>query len=348
MTTNWRSIIERLRSGMELTPDEGHSLMSEMLAGGADPSDIAEFLLALKAKGETSGEIAGMLRAVREASTSVMLETSIHERAIDIVGTGGDNSHSVNVSTMASFVVAGAGVPVCKHGNRAASSKCGTADVLEALGARIELAPDEVAKCVERTNFGFCFAPAFHPSFRRVGPIRRELGVPTVFNLLGPLANPARVRHMLVGVGNAAFVERMAGALRDNGVHRAWVVHGHGGLDELSLSGPNEVWEVRRHEVTRSVVDPLEFGIARSGIDELRGGDPAFNAEIVRRVMAGDSGPVRNVVVFNSAAALVVAGAAHDIGEAVDIARRSIDSGAAQRALEGFVEASNDVALCDD
>jgi len=345
---NWQSIIERLRNGVDITPDEGHALMTEMLSGTVDASDISAFLLALKAKGETSGEISGMLRAVREASTSVVLETSIHERAIDIVGTGGDNSHSVNVSTMSSFVVAGAGVPVCKHGNRAASSKCGTADVLEALGARIELAPDEVARCVERTNFGFCFAPAFHTSFRHVGPIRRELGVPTVFNLLGPLANPARVRHMLVGVGNPAFVERMAHALRDGGVHRAWVVHGHGGLDELSLSGASEVWEVREQAVTKTVVDPLEFGIERSGIDELRGGDPAFNAEIVRRVMAGESGPVRNVVVFNSAAALVVAGAASDLGEAIEVARRSIDSGAARRALEGFVEASNDVSLCDD
>ena len=345
---NWQSIIERLRNGVDITPDEGHALMTEMLSGSVDASDISAFLLALKAKGETSGEISGMLRAVREASTSVVLETSIHERAIDIVGTGGDNSHSVNVSTMSSFVVAGAGVPVCKHGNRAASSKCGTADVLEALGARIELAPDEVARCVERTNFGFCFAPAFHPSFRHVGPIRRELGVPTVFNLLGPLANPARVRHMLVGVGNPAFVERMAHALRDGGVHRAWVVHGHGGLDELSLSGASEVWEVREQVVTKTVVDPLEFGIERSGIDELRGGDPAFNAEIVRRVMAGESGPVRNVVIFNSAAALVVVGAASDMGEAIEVARRSIDSGAAQRALEGFVEASNDVSLCDD
>ena len=345
---NWQSIIERLRNGVDITLDEGHALMTEMLSGTVDASDISAFLLALKAKGETSGEISGMLRAVREASTSVVLETSIHERAIDIVGTGGDNSHSVNVSTMSSFVVAGAGVPVCKHGNRAASSKCGTADVLEALGARIELAPDEVARCVERTNFGFCFAPAFHPSFRHVGPIRRELGVPTVFNLLGPLANPARVRHMLVGVGNPAFVERMAHALRDGGVHRAWVVHGHGGLDELSLSGASEVWEVREQVVTKTVVDPLEFGIERSGIDELRGGDPAFNAEIVRRVMAGESGPVRNVVVFNSAAALVVAGAASDLGEAIEVARRSIDSGAARRALEGFVEASNDVSLCDD
>lgn len=345
---NWSSIIERLRGGDEITPDEGYSLMSEMLAGGVDPSDISGFLLALKSKGETSGEIAGMLRAVREASTLVALDASIYERAIDIVGTGGDNSHSVNVSTMSSFVVAGAGVPVCKHGNRAASSKCGTADVLEALGARIELTPREVALCVERTNFGFCFAPVFHPSFRHVGPIRRELGVPTVFNLLGPLANPAQVRHMLVGVGNPAFVERMALALRDGGVRRAWVVHGHGGLDELSLSGANEVWQVHEHEVTKTVIDPAEFGIERASIEDLRGGDPTFNADVVRRVMDGEAGPVRNVVVFNSAAALVVAGAAKDISDAVALARSSIDSGAAKRALNGFVEASNDVALCDD
>jgi len=345
---DWSAFVGRLRSGRDLTADEGHALMRAMLAGEVHRTDVADLLLSLKAKGETSEEIAGMLRAVREVSTAVLLEEATLENAIDIVGTGGDNSHSVNVSTMASFVVAGAGVPVCKHGNRAASSKCGTADVLEALGARIELMPEQVVSCIRQANFGFCFAPTYHPTFRYVGPIRRELGVPTVFNLLGPLANPARVRHMLVGVGNPAFVERMAHALRDTGVDRAWVVHGHGGLDEMSLSGANEVWEVRAGEVSRMVVDALEFGLPRASVDDLRGGDPDFNAAVVRRVLSGEEGPVRDVVVFNAASALVVAGAAPGIAEGIVSARRSIDSGAAIRALEGFVEASNGAAVCDD
>lgn len=344
----WSSIVVRLRNGQDLTAAEGHALMSAMLAGEVTHTDVADVLLALKAKGETSDEIAGMLRAVREMSTLVHLDETMHVQAIDIVGTGGDNSHSVNVSTMSSFVVAGAGVPVCKHGNRAASSKCGTADVLEALGARIELMPEQVVSCIRRSNFGFCFAPTYHPAFRHVGPIRRELGVPTVFNLLGPLANPARVRHMLVGVGNPAFVERMALALRDSGVSRAWVVHGHGGLDEMSLSGANEVWEVRSGEVSRMVVDAFEFGIPRAGVDDLRGGDPEFNAAVVRRVFDGEDGAVRNVVVFNSASALVVAGATQDLAEGIELARRSIDSGAALNALSKFVEASNGDAVCDD
>lgn len=344
----WSTIVARLRNGRDLTADEGHALMRAMLAGEVTRTDVADVLLALKAKGETSEEIAGMLRAVREMSTFVDLDETMHVQAIDIVGTGGDNSHSVNVSTMSSFVVAGAGVPVCKHGNRAASSKCGTADVLEALGAQIELMPDQVVSCIRRSNFGFCFAPTYHPAFRHVGPIRRELGVPTVFNLLGPLANPARVRHMLVGVGNPAFVERMALALRDSGVSRAWVVHGHGGLDEMSLSGANEVWEVRAGEVSRRVVDAFEFGIPRASVDDLRGGDPEFNAAVVRRVFAGEEGAVRNVVVFNSASALVVAGAAQDLAEGIELARRSIDSGAALNALSQFVEASNGDAVCDD
>ncbi|MFM8867150.1 MAG: anthranilate phosphoribosyltransferase [Ilumatobacteraceae bacterium] len=345
---DWSAIVGSLRVGRDLTADEGHTLMRAMLAGEVNQTDVAELLLALKAKGETSEEIAGMLRAVREVSTAVTLDEKMLEQAIDIVGTGGDNSHSVNVSTMTSFVVAGAGVPVCKHGNRAASSKCGTADVLEALGASIELTPEQVVSCVRSANFGFCFAPTYHPTFRYVGPIRRELGVPTVFNLLGPLANPARVRHMLVGVGNPVFVERMAHTLRDSGVRRAWVVHGHGGLDEMSLGGPNDVWEVRAGEVTRMVVDALEFGLPRASVEDLRGGDPDFNAAVVRRVFIGEEGPVRDVVMFNAASALVIAGAVQGIAEGIESARRSIDSGAAMRALEGFVEASHGAAVCDD
>lgn len=341
----WSSVVARLREGVHLSTEEAHGLMSEMLAGNADPKLVAEMLVALKDKGETSGEIAGMLRAVREASTKVILDESVMMRAIDIVGTGGDRSDSVNVSTMSSFVVAGAGVPVCKHGNRAASSKCGTADVLEALGARLELTPEQVVACIDHSNFGFCFAPAFHPSFRHVGPIRRQLGIPTVFNLLGPLANPASVRFLLVGVGNPAFVQRMAEALSGAGVHRAWVVHGHGGLDEMSLSGVNELWEVQGGRVERITVDALEFGLPRAGLDDLRGGDPQFNAAVVQRVLGGEDGPIRNVVLFNSAAALVICGAAVDLNAGIEIARRSIDSGAARGCLQRFIETSNEGAV---
>jgi len=335
-------VIKRLQAGEHLEADVAHSLMAEMLAGVANPAHIAELLVALKEKGETAGEIAGMLRAVRDASTKVILDESVAARAIDIVGTGGDHSNSVNVSTMASFVVAGAGVPVCKHGNRAASSMCGTADVLEALGAHLELSPVQVVRCIDRSNFGFCFAPAFHPSFRHVGPIRRQLGVPTVFNLLGPLANPASVRFLLVGVGNPAFVQRMAQALLDTGVQRAWVVHGHGGLDEMSLSGVNELWEVGNGRIMPITVDALDFGLPRAGLDELRGGDPSFNAAVVRRVLDGELGPVRDVVLLNSAAALVIGGATADLFSGLELARRSIDSGLARGSLQRFVEASNE------
>lgn len=342
MSIDWTSVVSRLREGAHLSTQEAYNLMTEMLSGAADPTLVAEMLVALKDKGETSREIAGMLRAVREASTKVVLDEAVLARAIDIVGTGGDHSNSVNVSTMSSFVVAGAGVPVCKHGNRASSSKCGTADVLEALGARLELSPERVALCIDRSNFGFCFAPAFHPSFRHVGPIRRQLGVPTVFNLLGPLANPASVRFLLVGVGNPVYVQRMAEALSNSGVERAWVVHGHGGLDEMSLSGVNELWEVSAGRVERITLDALDFGLPRAGLDDLRGGDPGFNAAVVQRVLDGEEGPIRNVVLFNSAAALVICGAAPDLERGIEMARRSIDSGAARDSLQRFVETSNE------
>lgn len=338
---DWTSMIERLRSRHDLGGDESHGLMREMLTGEVAPDLVAALLVALKDKGESAEEISGMLRAVREASTKVVLGPSTLDRAIDIVGTGGDNSHSVNVSTMASFVVAGAGVPVCKHGNRAASSKCGTADVLEELGAHIESSPDAVRRCVEQANFGFCFAPAFHPSFRHVGPIRRQLGVPTVFNVLGPLANPASVRFLLVGVGNPSFVRRMAEALSDSGVSRAWVAHGHGGLDEMSLSGPNEVFEVGRGSVQPKIIDGSDHGLTRVDIDRLRGGDPRFNADVVRRTLGGEKGPIRDVVVFNAAAALTVCGATSTIDEGLAQARQSIDSGEAEACLRRYVETSN-------
>ena len=312
----------------------------ELLSGDTSTTHIAAFLVALRAKGESAVELAAMLRAVREASRRVELNAQLSARAIDIVGTGGDKSNSVNISTMTSIVVAACGVPVCKHGNRASSSQCGTADVLEQLGVTIELSPEGVAQCLERAGIAFCLAPAFHPAFRHVGPTRRELGVPTVFNILGPLANPAPIERMLVGVAHQSMMSVMATALESRGVTRAWLVHGHGGLDELSLSGPNTVIDLRDDKVTTHVVDAVDAGLSRASIEELRGGDAAFNAGVVRALLDGEHGAVRDVVLLNSAAALLVAGEAPDMVQGVQMARDAIDSGAASRVLEMFVNDS--------
>lgn len=335
----WPGVIGRISSGGVLHHDEAGSVMRALLAGEATPAQVAAVLVGMRTRGETADEVAGMLRAVLEASTSVELPAHVAARAIDIVGTGGDRSHSVNVSTMASLVVAGAGVPVCKHGNRAASSRCGTADVLEALGAVIESTPQAVADSVVRTGFGFCFAPAFHPAFRHVGPVRRELGVPTVFNVLGPLANPAPVAFMLLGVRSLDLAPLMGRALVERGVKRVWIVHGHGGLDELGLGGPNEVVEVHDGRTNAFRVDAADLGFARADVEALRGGDPSTNAAAVLDVLDGSPGPVRDVVVLNAAAALVVSGAAGDLAEGRVAAERSIDSGAARDVLAGFVSA---------
>ena len=312
----------------------------ELLSGDTSTTHIAAFLVALRAKGESAVELAAMLRAVREASRRVELNAQLSARAIDIVGTGGDKSNSVNISTMTSIVVAACGVPVCKHGNRASSSQCGTADVLEQLGVTIELSPEGVAQCLERAGIAFCLAPAFHPAFRHVGPTRRELGAPTVFNILGPLANPAPIERMLVGVAHQSMMSVMATALESRGVTRAWLVHGHGGLDELSLSGPNTVIDLRDDKVTTHVVDAVDAGLSRASIEELRGGDAAFNAGVVRALLDGEHGAVRDVVLLNSAAALLVAGEAPDMVQGVQMARDAIDSGAASRVLEMFVNDS--------
>lgn len=308
--------------------------MQQILHGQMSPEDIRRFLLAYNERGATEDELGGFLHAVRDAATPIPLPSKIAAKSIDIVGTGGDKSGSVNVSTMAAFVVAGVGVPVCKHGNRSASSKCGTADVLEALGARIEQSPEQVARSVAKTGVGFAFAPAFHPAFRHVGPIRRELGVPTIFNVLGPMANPAPVSYMLVGVADSGRVDTMARALAGR-TKRAWVVHGHGGLDELSLAGPNHVSDT---EVGFITVDGTSIGLPRANNDDLRGGDPAHNAVIVREVLESRlRGPIRDVVVLNAAAALVVAGAARDLANGALLATAAIDSGTARATLDAFI-----------
>lgn len=312
----------------------------ELLSGETSTTHIAAFLVALRAKGESAGELAAMLRAVREASRRVELNPRLAASAIDVVGTGGDKSNTVNISTMTSLVVAACGVPVCKHGNRASSSQCGTADVLENLGVTIELSPEGVAHCLEQSGIAFCLAPAFHPAFRHVGPTRRELGVPTVFNLLGPLANPAPITRMLVGVANQSMMSVMASALDSRGVTDAWLVHGHDGLDEMSLAGPNTVIELRDGRQSTLEVDATDVGLSRASVDELRGGDATFNAGVVQALLDGEHGAVRDVVLLNSAAALVVAKESTDMSHGVQMARNAIDSGKAKRILEVFVNES--------
>ena len=340
----WPKVLAQLAARSDLDTDQSRGAMESILAGEATSAQIAAFLIALRTKGETSEELGGMLDAVLAAAGRIELPSDVAVRTIDVVGTGGDASHSVNVSTMAALVVAGAGVPVCKHGNRASSSKCGTADVLEQLGVVLEQSGDGVATCVVQAGMGFAFAPVFHPAFRHAGPTRKELGIPTAFNLLGPMANPADISFMVVGVGQARFASVMANTLLRRGVRRAWVVHGHGGLDELSLSGPNYVLDVHEGSVRELVVDPLELGLEVAGLDAIRGGAPADNARIVRETLDGKSGAIRDIVVLNAAAGLVVAGVVDSMIAGIARACESIDSGNARSALEALVRVSSSVA----
>jgi anthranilate phosphoribosyltransferase len=340
----WSQLLSTLLRGEDLPANDAQVAMNAVLLGEASSAQIAAFVMALRSKGETADELEGMLAAVLDASESVPLDAKFSAHSIDIVGTGGDKSHSVNISTMAAFVVAGAGVPVCKHGNRAASSQCGTADVLEALGVKIDLDGAGVARCVEQAGMGFCFAPKFHPAFRHAGPTRKELGVPTAFNLLGPMANPAQVSYMVVGVGDPGMAHKMAHAISGRGVQRAWVVHGHGGLDELSLSGDCTIVEIDHGVVSEFVVNAKDFGLQPADVTAVRGGDPSHNAQVIRDTFSGTRGAVRDIVVFNAAAGLVVAGVASHMADGIERAQASIDSGAANNVVDALIKFSNSVA----
>jgi len=337
----WPGLLAHLLDRRDLTATQAGAAITEILNGDATPSQMTAFIVALRAKGETVVELEGMLHAVRSAGMRVDLKPEIALRAIDIVGTGGDNSNTVNVSTMSALVVAGAGVPVCKHGNRAASSKCGAADLLEEAGVAIELDPHGVEACVIETGFGFCLAAKFHPAFRYTGPSRREIGVPTAFNLLGPMANPAPIANMLVGVAMPNMMAAMTGALSTRGVTSAWVVHGHGGLDELAVSGPNTVFELKDGTVTQFEINAKEFGIASSTLEDVRGGDAAENLAIMKDLFAGKTGAVRDIVTFNAGCALYVSGVAGDVMDGIERARASIDSGSAAEVLRGVAEESS-------
>ncbi|MDJ0771580.1 MAG: anthranilate phosphoribosyltransferase [Ilumatobacter sp.] len=339
----WPALLTRLLADEDLTADEAHGAMSTILSGDATPAQLIGFVVALRAKGETAEELSGLLDAVLAHAAIVPLTDAQRASAVDIVGTGGDHSHSINVSTMAAIVTAAAGVPVCKHGARGASSKCGTADVLEQLGVAIELTPEGVKHCVEQAGIGFCFAPAFHPAFRFAAPARREIGIPTVFNLLGPMANPARVRRQVIGVANPGVADRMAETLVRHGSTRAWIVHGNG-LDELSTTGPSSVLEVDHGEIHRFDVDPESLGLHAAGLDELTGGDAEQNAAAVRAVLAGEHGAHRDIVVLNAGAGLVVGGLVDSLADGLDRAAATIDSGAAASTLDRFVSVSQEAA----
>ena len=339
----WPSLLTQLLEGRDLSAADAREAMSTILAGDATPAQLIGFVVALRAKGETGEELSGLLDAVLAAATLVPLSDSVRESAIDVVGTGGDRSHSINVSTMAAFVAAGAGVTVCKHGARGASSKSGAADTLEALGVAIDLGPDGVMRCIEQAGIGFCLATTFHPSFRFAGPSRREIGIPTVFNLLGPMANPGRVKRQLIGVANPAVAARMLASLRIHGSIKSWVVHGNG-LDELTTTGVSTVLSLDNGEVTTFQVDPLQLGLAPAIAEELTGGSADDNARAARRVFDGAHGPHRDIVLLNAAAALVVAGAATSLEDGLGLAAASIDGGKAAAALDTLISVSRQAA----
>jgi anthranilate phosphoribosyltransferase len=334
----WAAVLGTLTAGRNLTGEQAGAALADVLQGSATPAQIAGFCVALRMKGVTVDEMTALLRTMLAYAEPVTLPAG--SDPVDTCGTGGDCSHSINVSTIAAFVVAGAGAPVCKHGNRAASSACGSADVLAGLGVTVDLGAEGVAACVEQAGMGFCFAPRFHAALRHAGPARRELGVPTVFNFLGPLANPARVRRQVLGVSDPAMAEKAVGVLAANGAERALVVFGHDGLDELTTTTTSTVFELRDGSVTMSTVDPADLGIPRADSAALRGGDAAANAAFAREVLAGRPGPHRDIVLLNAAAGIVAAGLADDLAEGMAAAARSVDEGRAAAVLERLVAVS--------
>ncbi len=336
-------ILARLTRGATLSPADIDAALGEILEGRVADVQAAGFIVALRTKGETEDELAALVRTMRRYSTSV----DVPDGAIDTCGTGGDRSGTVNVSTMAALIAAGAGARVVKHGNRAASSKCGSADVLEGLGVAIELGPAGVARCVEEAGVGFCLAPRYHPAMRFLGPARKELGVPTTFNFLGPLLNPAEVRRQAVGVSDDTMAAKMLGTLRALGTVRAMVFHGDDGLDELTTTGTSTIHELTDGALRTITLDPLDFGIARAIPEKLAGGDVATNARALIAVLAGEQGAHRDVAMLNAAAALVVAGVAPDLGAGVQAAAASIDGGHAARALETLVRVSNEAKAAE-
>ncbi|TML54438.1 MAG: anthranilate phosphoribosyltransferase [Actinobacteria bacterium] len=320
--------------GHDLSRDEARSVMNEVMVGDATPAQIGGLLVALRLKGETVDEIAGCAEAMR---AHVLAVKPARDDLVDTAGTGGDGARTINISTAAALVAAAAGAGVAKHGNRAVSSASGSADVLEALGFRLELPPARIERSIDELGFGFLFAPTHHPAMRHAAPVRRELAARTVFNVLGPLTNPAGARAQVVGVYAPSLVRTIAEVLAQLGARRAFVVHGAGGIDELSPAGPNLVCEVRDGNVHEREIDPLELGVPRCAQDELRGGSPAENAEAIRAIFSGQNGGRRSAVLLNAAGAIAAAGQARDLADGLGYARDAVDSGAAGERLEELI-----------
>ena len=332
-----KAIVGKVASGERLSRDEAREAFDIIMSGEATPVQIGAFLTGLRLRGETVDEIAGAVSTMRAKMTPVEAPAD----AIDIVGTGGDASGSYNISTASAFVVAGTGLPVAKHGNRALSSKSGAADTLAALGVNIELAPERISTCIREAGIGFMFAPAHHSAMRHVGPARAELGFRTVFNLIGPLSNPASVRRYLLGVYAPEWVEPLANVLAALGAESAWVVHGAGGLDEMSPAGETKVARLKDGKVTTFTVTPAEAGLRTWPVEEIKGADAAHNAEALKAVLTGNGGAYRDTVLLNAGAALVVAGRAADLKQGAAMAAESIDKGNAADRLARLIRVSN-------
>ena len=330
--------IRDLIAGVDLDRAKMRAVMEQIMSGQATDAQIGAFLVALRIKGETIDEIAGGAEVMREKATPIV---TVRPDLIDTCGTGGDDSGTFNISTTVAFVACGAGLAVAKHGTRSISSQCGSSDVLTALGVNVEATPEKVGECIDEVGIGFLFAIALHGAMKHaIGP-RRELATRTVFNILGPLTNPAGAKRQLLGVFDGALTEALAGVLRELGSERALVVHGSDGLDEITLTGPTQVSELRDGQVSTRQIHPGDFGLQTVSAEALKGGDADCNARILRGVLDGEEGPQRDVVLLNSAAAVVVGGLAEDITAGLEVARESIDSGNARQALDRLVEVSN-------
>ncbi len=335
---DFKTLIGKVATGATLTRDESTKAFDYMMSGEATPSQMGGFLMGLRLRGETVDEITGAVSTMR----AKMQKVAAPPDAIDVVGTGGDASGSYNISTCAAFIVAGAGIPVAKHGNRALSSRSGAADVLGALGVKIDLRPDEITRCIYEAGIGFMFAPAHHPAMKHVGPTRVELGTRTIFNLLGPLSNPAGVKRQMVGVFSRQWLEPLANVLKNLGSERAYVVHGSDGLDEITTSGATAVAALEGGKVTTFEIKPDELGLAPAKPEQLRGGDANANAAALKDVLKGKKTPFRDVALLNAAAAIVVAGKAKDLKEGLVVAAKSLDSAEAEGRLDRLIAVSND------
>ncbi|MEL7526329.1 MAG: anthranilate phosphoribosyltransferase [Pseudomonadota bacterium] len=335
--TTFKEFIAKVADGQTLTPEEARQAFDVILSGSATPSQLGGFLMALRVRGESTAEVTGAVATMR----SKMLTVDAPDNAMDIVGTGGDSSGSYNISTCTAIVVAGCGVPVAKHGNRSLSSKSGAAEALSELGVNIDIAPERISDCIRKAGIGFMFAPLHHAAMKHVGPTRMELGTRTIFNLLGPLSNPAGVKRQMVGVFAQKWLDPVAQSLKELGSEKAWIVHGSDGMDEITTTGPTYVSELKDGAVTAFEISPEDAGLPLARAEDLKGGLPAENAAALRQVLAGARNAYRDIVLFNAAASLMVADKARDLKEGVDMAAASIDDGTSAATLDKLVAASN-------